>query len=179
MERERTMENPTSLEILVKEQGEAIEDLMMKVHMLEMEVNKSKAPAPVTQKMPRKKQDLEPGERLLMKLKLLINEKALYKKESVKMWEVAAELNISQKRLKEVIAITNYYNLKNLLNHYRINAACQMMLMHPAYSIDAIAEESGFNSIKSFYRWFRRETGMSPTDYKLAKLGGGKFSERK
>jgi len=105
---------------------------------------------------------------------LIIGALQLYKREAVPLWEVAAAMNISQKRLKEIIGITEYYNLKNILNHYRINCACQMMVSHPAYSIEAIAMESGFKSLKSFYRWFQREVGVSPTDYKQAQLGGVK-----
>ena len=164
-----------SLEKIIESHSKAIQGLMAKVGELERLLGKQEDAASPSAKKPRKKQDLEADDKLLMKLKLLINEKQLHKREAVPLWEVAAAMNISQKRLKEIIGITEYYNLKNILNHYRINCACQMLLSHPAYSIEAIATESGFKSLKSFYRWFQREVGMSPTDYKQAQLGGGKI----
>ncbi|MBO6287199.1 MAG: AraC family transcriptional regulator [Prevotella sp.] len=163
-----------SLEKIIESHSKAIQGLMAKVGELERLLGKQEDAASPSAKKPRKKQDLEADDKLLMKLKLLINEKQLHKREAVPLWEVAAAMNISQKRLKEIIGITEYYNLKNILNHYRINCACQMLLSHPAYSIEAIATESGFKSLKSFYRWFQREVGMSPTDYKQAQLGGVK-----
>jgi len=166
MKENNILEELTILKKVVAEQKKTIETLCEKIN--EVELTKNGLP-PVNTKGRNRRSNLplrESNEKLLMRLKLLINESQLYKCPDVMFWKVAAQLNVTQKRLKEVVCSTNYHNLKNILNHYRVLAACQIMIQHPAYSIQAVAAESGFYSLKSFYRWFQREVGTTPTNYR-------------
>ena len=172
LENEEYGELLESMEKVVNSHDVVIKQLLQKITDLEEYVTHNHTGAE-RHKAGSGKHDTDDGEQLLMRLKLLINEKRLYQRPSVPLWEIASELGISQKRLKEIIEMTGYYSLKNLFNHYRINCACQMMLAHPAFSVEAVAKESGFQSVKSFYRWFQREVGVSPTDFKLSHIAGG------
>lgn len=64
--------------------------------------------------------------------------------------------------------INNYLdtNFKDWINHYRIN---HFINTYPTKSqkitVDAIAFESGFSSITTFYRAFKKETGKMPMQY--------------
>ena len=40
------------------------------------------------------------------------------------------------------------------------------MRNYPYYTIEAISEESGFKSSRSYYRLFRDKYGMTPSEYK-------------
>ena len=152
-----------TLKRIVAEQKMTIDTLCERIN--EVEVAKNHFPSVNTtgKKKYANPASYESDEKLLMRLKLLINETQLYKSHDVKFWKVAAELNVTQKRLKEIVVSTKYHNLKNILNHYRVLAA---------YSIQAVAADSGFNSLKSFYRWFQREVGTSPTDYRNSIMEG-------
>ena len=161
-----------TLKRIVAEQKMTIDTLCERIN--EVEVVKNHFPSVNTtgKKKYANPASYESDEKLLMRLKLLINETQLYKSHDVKFWKVAAELNVTQKRLKEIVVSTKYHNLKNILNHYRVLAACQTIIQYPAYSIQAVAADSGFNSLKSFYRWFQREVGSSPTDYRNSIMEG-------
>lgn len=56
-------------------------------------------------------------------------------------------------------------SFKEYINTYRFNEAC-IMLFESGMSITRIAEESGFQSLRSFNEIFRRLAGMSPSEYR-------------
>jgi LacI family transcriptional regulator len=58
------------------------------------------------------------------------------------------------------------------LRRLRLEEACRM-LRETRTSVSAIAAASGFNSVYSFTRCFRRELGQTPTAYRKRKAGGG------
>ncbi|MBO0321650.1 AraC family transcriptional regulator [Muricauda sp. CAU 1633] len=76
--------------------------------------------------------------------------------------------HIKEDRYK-VSQVLNEYLQKNfygLLNHYRIREAKDLLLVQPSLSVKAIMYEVGFNSKTSFYSAFKKETGLSPNDYR-------------
>lgn len=57
-------------------------------------------------------------------------------------------------------------NFRNLVNQYRVNEFKERSVGPPSHlSLFGIASECGFNSEASFFRIFRQETGLSPSDY--------------
>lgn len=57
-------------------------------------------------------------------------------------------------------------NFRNLINKYRVEEVKRLLKDPPSHlSMLGIALECGFNSEASFYRIFRQETGLSPSDY--------------
>ena len=61
-------------------------------------------------------------------------------------------------------------NLNGYINGMRLEYAARLLREHPADPIKAIAANSGFNSVRTFYRLFSEKYGMSPVEYK-EKLG--------
>lgn len=60
-------------------------------------------------------------------------------------------------------------NLNGYINRLRLDYACQLMRESPDAPIKAIALNSGFKHIRTFYRVFIDKFGVPPTQYK-AKL---------
>lgn len=56
-------------------------------------------------------------------------------------------------------------NLSNYLNRLRIEYSVKLMKENKKFSIEAIAQEAGFNSRATFYRAFYKQFGMTPTEY--------------
>ena len=56
-------------------------------------------------------------------------------------------------------------NLSNYLNRLRIEYSVKLMKENKKFSIEAIAQEAGFNSRARFYRAFYKQFGMTPTEY--------------
>lgn len=77
--------------------------------------------------------------------------------------------HIAKDRYK-VSQVLNEYLSKNfyaLINQYRIEEAKELLLTQPFLSVKAVMYEVGFNSKTSFYSAFKKETGLSPNDYRL------------
>ncbi|MDE0582500.1 helix-turn-helix domain-containing protein [Planococcus sp. A6] len=57
------------------------------------------------------------------------------------------------------------------VNNYRLMMAKKMLTDRPEASIGEISEKCGFNSQHYFSQMFRKETGLSPRDYRLKETG--------
>jgi AraC-like DNA-binding protein len=81
--------------------------------------------------------------------------------------QLARKLSISQTNLSTVVNQAFNKNFRDLINHYRLEEfktkLKQSNNLH--LSILSLALESGFNSEASFYRIFKKQTGMSPTEF--------------
>lgn len=53
-----------------------------------------------------------------------------------------------------------------LLRQMRIHHACRMLLTAPERTIESVARASGFTGSRDFYRAFRRQTGLTPAEYR-------------
>lgn len=56
-------------------------------------------------------------------------------------------------------------NLNDYINRLRLEYAVKLIKNNKLYTIDSIAEASGFNSRSTFYRVFQNVFGMSPSQY--------------
>ena len=99
----------------------------------------------------------------------LINTKKIHHNPLLNREIVAKNLGISSGYLSQVIKPTKYKNLTSLINYYRIEDVKEMLL-HPDfsnYSLLSIGLEVGFNSKATFYNSFKKNTGMTPNEYKI------------
>jgi len=98
---------------------------------------------------------------------LLVVEK-VYLDEDVSLQSLATKLSISTRNLSQVINEQLNMNFCDLINVYRIEEAKRIFSgpKQNNYSIMEIAFQVGFNSKASFYRAFKKHTGMTPSQYK-------------
>ncbi|MEZ4992177.1 MAG: helix-turn-helix domain-containing protein [Saprospiraceae bacterium] len=63
-------------------------------------------------------------------------------------------------------------NFTTLINSYRIETACHLLLRpdRQHYTIAAIAFEAGFSSLSVFNRHFRAQKGMTPSAFRKKNL---------
>ena len=83
--------------------------------------------------------------------------------------DIAQQLGISPSYLSQVIKATGDKNLSTIINQYRVNEVKKMLAdsSFRAFSIVAIGLEAGFKSKSSFYESFKKETGITPKQYKV------------
>lgn len=96
-----------------------------------------------------------------------LTEDKLYNDTTLTIAKLANHLSWPINSLSSVINETLQTNFNDLINHHRI-AAFKSLVLEPEsnkYSIVGLGQEVGFSSKASFYRAFKKETGMTPSDY--------------
>ena len=90
-----------------------------------------------------------------------------YLNPNLSLEDVANELKISSNYLSQIISNKNI-RFNDYLNSIRIDRVKLMLKDEEfcGYTITSIGLEAGFNSNASFYRAFKKQTNMSPSDYR-------------
>lgn len=90
-----------------------------------------------------------------------------YMNPNLNLSDVSSMLNISNNYLSQIIS-NNNISFTDFVNSIRVeNVKLKLNdANYSNYTIVSIGLESGFNSNASFYRAFRKQTGVSPTSYK-------------
>jgi AraC-like DNA-binding protein len=105
---------------------------------------------------------------LLNKLKAELVENKLYLDENLDLKMLSQQLNITDKKLSTLLNVHLDTTFYEYINHYRVDAVKKMITSpeNDKYTLLAIAHECGFNSKASFNRVFKKETGLSPSQYR-------------
>ncbi|MEZ4796674.1 MAG: helix-turn-helix domain-containing protein [Flavobacteriaceae bacterium] len=107
-----------------------------------------------------------------IKIELLLNkvmqEQKPYFDEELTLSKLATYLNITDKKLSNLLnqyIDTTFYNF---VNTYRLEEFKRRIKddSFKDYTIEGIANDCGFKSKASFYRLFKKKTGLSPSEYK-------------
>jgi AraC-like DNA-binding protein len=102
----------------------------------------------------------------MSRLNALMMEHRLYTKPDLTIEEVAVQVGESYRTVSSAINSGCNTNFRGWVNSFRVEEAER--LMDEGYlrehTIDALAAVVGFANRISFYRVFKKHTGMSPTD---------------
>lgn len=74
-------------------------------------------------------------------------------------------MGISRNELKRYLKSLGLPKIGSWLAIHRIKEAKRLLLAHPEYSHDVIAEQSGFSSREYFQTCFRNIVGMPPMQW--------------
>ncbi len=115
-----------------------------------------------------RKSGLTQEQALLIKQKInqALEGDKLYRNNEIGLGELANYIQQDRYKVSEVINTYYAMNFYALLNSYRINEAKHLLMSNPLLSVKAIMYEVGFNSKNSFYLAFKRDTGLSPNDFR-------------
>jgi len=91
-----------------------------------------------------------------------------YLDENLSLGDLAERIDLTDKRLSELLNRHLNTNFYDFVNTYRIEAFKQKLsdVRFENFTLLALAFESGFKSKTSFNRVFKKNTGMSPSEYK-------------
>jgi len=95
---------------------------------------------------------------------LMKNEK-LYLEHDLKLFQVTMRMGVSQRYISEAIKHKGFNSFNAFVNHYRIEKAKKMLAENPEIKITRVYLEAGFANETSFFRTFKKTTGMTPREW--------------
>ncbi len=126
----------------------------------------STSPLPEPEK---KYRELSPtsADSLSQSLDALMHKERLYENNDLSLGQLADAMSLSTHQLSELLNTHRGQTFYDYVNQYRLQAAIAL-LEDPkcALPILDIAFESGFNNKNTFYRFFKAQTGLTPSAYR-------------
>lgn len=109
---------------------------------------------------------------LKRKVTHIIEEEKLYLLPDLTLRTLAERIHLSERKLSGLINDEMNTTFYDLINKYRVEEAKKRLKssVYDKYTVVAIGDACGFNSKSSFYRIFKKETGLTPTQFKKMKL---------
>lgn len=99
---------------------------------------------------------------LLEKFQRLLEVDKIYRDDSINMSTIAEQLEVGRTTLSNMVNMHYGMPFRDLLNHYRIEAAKQYLLENPAATQEEVALECGFKDASSLNRKFKELEGETP-----------------
>ncbi len=102
-----------------------------------------------------------------IQLEQIMEEEKPYLDKKLSLSDLSKVSGINSNDLSQVFNLHYHSNFYDFINRYRLEYL-EGLILDPSYSqykIMALAEESGFNSKATFYKTFKKTTGVSPTEY--------------
>ncbi len=109
--------------------------------------------------------DAESVNQVNEKLLNLLTKEKHYLEADLSLQKLAALLETRPNYLSQVINTKHNCNFREFINGYRIIHAKEL-LQDPYLKIEAVAYDSGFNSLSTFNAAFKKVTGMTPSKYR-------------
>ncbi|RGN38335.1 AraC family transcriptional regulator [Bacteroides oleiciplenus] len=111
-------------------------------------------------------EEVEMNKIIFGKLDYIIKRDNLYLSADISREELARMVKMNNTRFARMIKENTDTNLNGYLNNLRLNYAMHLLKEHPEYTLRAIAEASGINSMPTFHQLFKARTGMTPSEFK-------------
>jgi len=102
---------------------------------------------------------------LMEKIDKLMEEKQLYRNPELNIFLISRELFTNTKYISVCINEIKKMNFQSYVNTYRIKEA-MLLMENKNQSIQEIMETCGFNSRSSFNQYFKKMTGLTPSEYR-------------
>ncbi|MDW9379659.1 AraC family transcriptional regulator [Chryseobacterium sp. JV558] len=111
----------------------------------------------------------EEPEQLKNLLKFMETEKP-YLDDKLTLQKLAEQIGMPEKQLSILINQHTGKHFFDFINEFRINTAKVLLRNQPQLTVLEVLYEVGFNSKSSFYTAFKKEIGVTPTDYRKSNV---------
>jgi AraC-like DNA-binding protein len=114
------------------------------------------------------KSEAEHYKHQLVVLENKMRESKIYRNKALTLDLLAGEVQIPSQQISFIINKGLNKNFNEWINEYRVSMVKKMLSKssNQHYTIDALADEAGFNSRSSFYDAFKKITGTTPTNFR-------------
>ena len=113
-------------------------------------------------------QDKQMNKMIFEKQDYIIKRDKMYLSPDLSREELTRIVRMNNTRFAKMIKENTDTNLNGYINNLRLNYAIHLMKEQPDYTLRAIAESSGINSMPTFHQLFKGRTGMTPSEFKNA-----------
>ena len=100
------------------------------------------------------------------KVRLAFEHDKIHKNNDLGLNDLASHIAMDRYKVSQVINEHISVNFYKLLNQYRVKDAKNLLINNPDLSVKSIMYDVGFNSKTCFYGAFKKETGLSPNDFR-------------
>lgn len=109
----------------------------------------------------------EADQKMLMQLRTLFDEKEVFLDKDMSVDVLASMLGTTKSNISHLINDSFHCNFPTFLNNYRVNKAISLFNKYiDVYTIEALAEECGFNNRQVFHSAFKKRVGMPPSKFR-------------
>ncbi|MBQ3633337.1 MAG: AraC family transcriptional regulator [Paludibacteraceae bacterium] len=98
-----------------------------------------------------------------------VQEKRLFVNPDMNLRTVAKDLGLTQKRISNALATSDYGSLAELLTVMRLDYACRLLESKPEWTVEAVLNDAGFSSRRTFQKVFKERLGVTPSQYRTLK----------
>jgi YesN/AraC family two-component response regulator len=94
----------------------------------------------------------------------LISEDRIYLNKDITLKSLSNELSITTHQLSEYLNKERKESFNDFVNSFRIQYAQELLMKSETsiYTLEGVSSESGFKSLATFHRNFKKHTGTSP-----------------
>jgi len=103
---------------------------------------------------------------LTAKLHAAMGEAQVYKKNDLKLSDLAEMVDVRKDVLSRFLNETCQKNFYEYVNEYRVKSATELLSADKKANIEKVAFDAGFNNRVSFHHAFKKLTGMTPSQYR-------------
>jgi len=114
--------------------------------------------------------DYSGEEENIQHLQYIMNSEKPYLNERLSIFDLSEIVGVSSNNLSRLINQELKCNFFDFVNTYRVEEVKKQLQQKNNYSLVSIAFECGFNSKASFNRIFKKQTGMTPSEYQKKKV---------
>ncbi|HPE55739.1 MAG TPA: helix-turn-helix domain-containing protein [Bacteroidales bacterium] len=94
-----------------------------------------------------------------------LQKEKIYTNPNITLSALADKIGLPPYLTSKIINTNLNFNFYTLVNYYRLEQVKQELLVNPEKSIIEIAWDAGFNSKTTFYEAFKKDTGLSPSEF--------------
>lgn len=107
-------------------------------------------------------------EELKLKVEGVLENKKIYLNPGLNLRVLAEKTNLSERQLSSFLNNEMHVSFYDLINSYRITEAKKRLASsdYGKYTVEGVGHSCGFKSRSSFFKIFKKETGVSPSAYK-------------
>lgn len=103
---------------------------------------------------------------LFEELETMVNKEHLFLDPDICRDMLTKRLHIKKNVFAQMIQTYAHTNFNGYINNKRLEYSIRLLKDYHNYTIEAVASDSGFNNVRTYYRQFREKYGMTPAEYR-------------